>query len=82
VAHVSAVFVDPERWREGIAAALLDAAELAMREAGYRTARLFTPEGSPAERFYGARGWRATGERDWLEELGLNVVAYTKPLAR
>ena len=32
VAHVSAVFVDPARWRQGIATGLLSQAEQAMRE--------------------------------------------------
>lgn len=80
VAHVSAVFVDPARWREGIAGTLLGFAERAMREGGYQVARLFTPDGSPAERFYDAQGWRPSGQRDWLGELGMDVVAYTKVL--
>ena len=80
VAHVSAVFVDPPRWREGIAGALLALAEDAMRACGFSVAHLFTPAGSPAERLYETCGWQATGERDWFAELGLAVVGYRKPL--
>lgn len=65
VAHVSAVFVDPARWREGIATVLLSHAEEAMRERGYELARLWTPERAPARRFYEARGWRHDGRRMW-----------------
>ena len=46
----------PSRWREGIAGAMLDAAEAAMAERGYVREQLWTPEGAPAERFYAARG--------------------------
>lgn len=80
-AHVSAVFVDPAHWRKGIARRLLDAAEAAMLERGYERARLWTLEGSPAERLYTALGWEPTGERGPYPALGLTVVRYVKALA-
>jgi GNAT superfamily N-acetyltransferase len=80
LAHVSAVFVDPDRWRRGIARRLLDAAEAAMRSAGYDRAQLWTLEGSPAEQLYGALGWARDGRRDVFRPLGLDVVAYVKAL--
>jgi GNAT superfamily N-acetyltransferase len=79
-AHVSAVFTHPERWREGIAAALLVAAEEAMRSQGYREAQLWTPREAPARRFYEATGWRHDGREQWLAELALPIVAYVKQL--
>ena len=79
-AHVSAVFTHPDRWREGIAAALLAEAEDAMRADGYREVQLWTPERAPARRFYEASGWTHDGRRQWLAELALPIVAYTKPL--
>lgn len=78
--HVSAVFVDPERWRRGIARLMLDAADEAMRAAGYERAQLWTLEGSPAERLYSALGWARDGRRDVYPPMGLDVVAYVKAL--
>ena len=79
-AHVSAVFTHPDRWREGIAAAMLAIAEDAMRSAGYREAQLWTPREAPARRLYDARGWRHDGREQWLDELSLPIVAYVKDL--
>lgn len=81
LAHVSGLFVHPERWRQGIAAELLDRAELAMRARGFGLAELWTPEDAPARSFYEARGWRRDGRREWFEELALPIVGYAKTLA-
>lgn len=81
LAHVSALFVDPDHWRRGIARTLLDAADAAMRAAGYDRAQLWTLEGSPAERLYTALGWRRDGRRDVFAPMGLATVAYVKALA-
>jgi GNAT superfamily N-acetyltransferase len=80
VAHVGAVFTHPARWREGIAASMLRPAEVAMVAVGYRSARLWTPEGAPAETFYRAEGWERDGRRAWHHWVGLTVVGYSKPL--
>ena len=79
-AHVAAVFSHPDRWREGIAAAMLVAAENAMRAAGYREVQLWTPRDAPARDFYEATGWTHDGRAQWLEELSLPIVAYLKAL--
>jgi GNAT superfamily N-acetyltransferase len=79
-AHVSAVFTHPDRWREGIAAAMLALAEEQMRAEGYREVQLWTPRDAPARRFYEATGWRHDGREQWLEELSLPIVAYVKRL--
>jgi GNAT superfamily N-acetyltransferase len=79
VANLNALFVRPDRWRRGIAARLLDAAVEAMRAAGYRCGRLYTPQGAPAERFYVARGWIADGRVAWHHVLGFAVVGYARP---
>jgi GNAT superfamily N-acetyltransferase len=80
LAHISAVFVDPAHWRRGIARALLDAADDAMRAAGYERAQLWTLEGSPAEKLYTSLGWARDGRRDTFPPMGLDTVAYAKPL--
>jgi GNAT superfamily N-acetyltransferase len=78
--HVSAVFVDPDHWRQGVARRLLDAADAAMRAAGFDRAQLWTLAGSPAERLYTALGWRPDGRRDVFPPMGLETVAYVKAL--
>ena len=82
VAHVSAVFVDPARWRQGLATALLTQAEQALLQRGYRLARLWTPEGAPAGRFYEAHGWRHDGRRMWHDRFRLHEIGYEKRLKR
>jgi GNAT superfamily N-acetyltransferase len=77
VAHLGALFVHPDRWRTGVASQLLDAAEAAMREAGYVRARLNTPEGAPAERFYASRGWARAERTHWHAVVRLESVEYT-----
>jgi GNAT superfamily N-acetyltransferase len=79
-AHVGALFVHPDRWREGIGARLLDAAIAAMREQGYARAKLNTPAGAPAERFYEREGWRREGEPRWHAVLKLPSVGYVREL--
>jgi len=79
-AHISAVFTHPERWREGVATAMLACAEDAMRTAGYAEAQLWTPEQAPARRFYEATGWTNDGRRQWLAEIAMPIVAYVKAL--
>jgi GNAT superfamily N-acetyltransferase len=80
-AHVGAVFVHPSRWRQGIAAELLESAEAEMHARDFTAAQLWTPDGAPAERFYRAQGWLRTERRLWHEWLGLTVVGYEKTLA-
>jgi GNAT superfamily N-acetyltransferase len=76
VAHVGALFVHPSRWRRGIARLLLDAALAAMRADGFERARLNTPVGAPAERFYAALGWERDGPEHWHEVVRLPSVGY------
>jgi GNAT superfamily N-acetyltransferase len=80
VAHLAAMYVHPTRWRQGLGAAMLARAEAAMRSRGCGAARLWTPEGAPAERFYAAQGWRRDGRSAWDGWLGLAMVGYAKRL--
>ncbi|HEY6761990.1 MAG TPA: GNAT family N-acetyltransferase [Baekduia sp.] len=80
LAHISAVFVDPDHWRRGIARQMLDAADAAMLAAGYDRAQLWTLEGSPAEQLYTALGWTRDGRRGVFPPMGLDTVAYVKAL--
>lgn len=80
LAHVGALFVHPDRWRGGIGRRLLDAALEAMRAAGYARAGLNTVEGTPAERFYRAQGWKRDGRRRFHGVVGLMTVGYARAL--
>jgi GNAT superfamily N-acetyltransferase len=80
MAHLGALFVHPRAWRRGIASQLLDAALASMRQAGFARARLNTPVGAPAERFYAARGWQRAGGERWHETVGLPSVGYALDL--
>jgi GNAT superfamily N-acetyltransferase len=80
IAHVSAVFVHPSHWRQGIARRLVTAAEDAMRAEGYRGARLWTLSGSPAEAVYRRLGWQPDGRRGSSTSLGLTTVGYVRDL--
>lgn len=58
-AHVSGLFVLPERWREGIGGALLEAAVERMTNRGYRSAQVFTGTANGrSQSFYQRRGWQ------------------------
>jgi GNAT superfamily N-acetyltransferase len=80
VAYVSHLYVDPSRWGSGIARGLLEAAEEAMREAGYERAILWTPAEAPARGFYERCGWRPDGRELWSAELRLPMVGYGRRL--
>lgn len=80
--HVSAVFVHPDRRREGIARHLVESAHAAMRAAGYVRAQLWTLEGSPAMALYEGLGWERDGRRELHPGLGLMMVAYVRALQR
>lgn len=63
-AHLSTLFVLPENHGTGEAQALHDQLLVTLTEAGYRTVRLWVPEGaSRARRFYDRNGWLLTAHR-------------------
>jgi GNAT superfamily N-acetyltransferase len=77
---VRRLFVDPARQGRGIGGRLLGLGEAEVRRRGRSAAVLWTPEGSRAVRFYGARGWRADGRSRFHERLRLALIAMSKPL--
>jgi GNAT superfamily N-acetyltransferase len=78
--HLRALFVRPDRWRQGIARHLLAKAEEAMRERGWTRAMLRTPVGAPAEHFYEANGWTRSDHTEYLEVIEMKVSRYEKNL--
>lgn len=66
--HVSAVFVEPERWGVGIGGRLVDALLAAAVARGYRTAQLWTQaDNERALRLYASRGFTRTGRSMTLD---------------
>jgi ribosomal protein S18 acetylase RimI-like enzyme len=78
--HIWVLFVAPARWRRGVASALLDSAEAALRERAYERVILSTPAGAPACRFYEARGYEPDGRRAFYAPGALELVGYAKAL--
>jgi ribosomal protein S18 acetylase RimI-like enzyme len=82
--EVYAIYVSPERLRQGIGATLLARAEDALREAGYDEATLWVlAANAGAIAFYERAGWRADGSRtdQLIGGLSLPSVRYRTRLA-
>ena len=80
LAHVNAVFVDPDHWRRGIARALLDAADGAMRAAGYRPRAAVDAGGLPRRAALHGAGLGPRRPPRRLPADGAANVAYVKAL--
>jgi GNAT superfamily N-acetyltransferase len=80
LAHLSRMFVLPERWGHGIGGRLLTRGVDEMRRRGYEEAQLFTPvENARARGFYEHHGWRVgSATRPWQ---GLMLIQYHLSLA-
>jgi GNAT superfamily N-acetyltransferase len=80
VVHLWQLFVRREFWGSGAARRLMADAVAAARERGFRTMRLFTPEGQGrARRFYEREGWVLHGE-PFEAGLGIPLVEYRREL--
>ena len=63
VAELVAIYVEPDRWRQGAGAALMRAAMDRLSSLPYEEAFLWTfKENAPAISFYERHGWRADGD--------------------
>jgi ribosomal protein S18 acetylase RimI-like enzyme len=75
VGELWGLYVDPEAWGSGAAAALLAASVDALRGRGFTEAVLWVLEDNPrARRFYEREGWTADGARKEEEFLGVVVT--------
>ena len=80
IGELGALYVDPDRWDEGIGGTLLAEAEQGLMTAGYETAILWTLAANDrTRRFYEHRGWRFDGTTD-THPSGAPVVRYVKSL--
>jgi ribosomal protein S18 acetylase RimI-like enzyme len=84
VGEVQALYVASERWRGGLGATLLKAAESLLTQAGATTAYLWVLEDNErGRRFYDAQGWRHADDQQTVEIGGTPLVElrYHKVLA-
>lgn len=73
-AEVHAIYVAPERYREGIGTALLARAVEELQKAGFRQAVLWALAGNEAaDRFYRVNGWQPDGATKVDEMVGLDL---------
>jgi GNAT superfamily N-acetyltransferase len=80
LAHVSMVAVRPDRWGQGLAARVLDAALPEARERGFARAQLWTHETNHrARRLYERLGWVPSG-RTRLDDNGEPIRHYVRDL--
>ena len=82
VGELYAIYVHPERWREGVGRTLIERAEEHLA-ADYDQATLWVLAANPrARRFYERAGWRADGARKEYERWGIAApeVRYRKRL--
>ena len=77
-----AIYVDATRWGHGAGRALIQRAEVSLRESGFPKALLWVIEGNErAERFYQAAGWRRDGEKeDVFQGATVTEIRYRKQL--
>lgn len=83
IGELYAIYVDPDRWSDGVGHALIERAEDQLR-AEYAGATLWVLEDNPRARaFYERHGWRADGAVTAEERWGVRApeVRYRKELA-
>ncbi|WP_255148935.1 GNAT family N-acetyltransferase [Halorarius halobius] len=79
--HLAAIYVDPDRWGEGVGSRLLDRVEREGRASGTdRVDLVVLAENDVGRGFYEARGYEQVGERDDTVDDARELV-YEKPLA-
>jgi GNAT superfamily N-acetyltransferase len=82
--EISALYVDPSRWRTGTGRRLLEAATSRLRDDGYEDGVLWVLRGNErAQRFYEADGWRRDGAEREERPYGVvsQVARMRRPLA-
>ncbi len=78
--HVSAVFVAPDRWGEGIGGRIVDAVLTEARQRDYDRVQLWThADNDRAQRLYESRGFRPSG-RQKDDDLGEPIMHYERAL--
>lgn len=83
VGEITAIYVHPERWGEGIGRGLIELAVDSLDEAGFSSATLWVLDGNArARRFYEGAGWMTDGATRRDERVGftLHEVRYATAL--
>jgi ribosomal protein S18 acetylase RimI-like enzyme len=81
VGHVSMLFVDPDRWGQGIGSRLVESLHVEMVAASWTEVSLWTRASNErARHLYERRGYRATGDAKRLPR-GDQIVRYAMTLS-
>ena len=81
VAELVAIYVEPERWRQGAGEALMRAALERLERLPYDEVMLWTFEGNgPAISFYERHGWRADGDRKVHPRSDATAIRFRRPV--
>ena len=80
--HLTAIYVHPDRWGEGIGSLLLDRVETEARDLGVETVDLVVlAENSVGRGFYEGHGYERVRERGERVDDGVRELVYEKPIA-
>ena len=75
VGEITALYVDPPRWRAGVGRALIDAAGAELRDDGCDVVALWTFEAGDGSRaFYAALGFEPDGARKTHQRTGIDEI--------
>lgn len=79
--HLTAIYVHPDRWSEGIGSALLDRVETEARDLGVETVDLVAlAENRIGRSFYERHGYEQVGEREDTIDDSVRELEYEKVL--
>jgi GNAT superfamily N-acetyltransferase len=80
VAELVAIYVEPDRWRQGAGAALMNAAMLRLAGLPYDEVVLWTfKENAPAIAFYERHGWSRDGEGKVHQRAQAEAIRFRHP---
>jgi GNAT superfamily N-acetyltransferase len=81
VAEVVAIYVEPDRWRQGAGEALMAAAMERLSHLPYDEVILWTfKENAPAIAFYERHGWRGDGGEKVHPRSGADAIRFRRPV--
>jgi GNAT superfamily N-acetyltransferase len=81
VHELTALYLLPSVWRQGVGSVLLTVVERALRDAGIRSLALWVIEGNEsAKSFYEARGWSFERREPSFKDFGAAALRYRRTL--
>jgi GNAT superfamily N-acetyltransferase len=80
IGEIFAIYIAPERWRQGLGRLFVERAEQIFKERGCREVALWGfQDNNQARQFYKAMGYAADGaERIWKADVPLAIIRFRK----